>query len=109
MSRQIQQIAKKMGAVVISRIPETGGGAFGAARIARVLDALQNRLTPGTGDRPGRPTNPNWSLHPKVPMSSTTQRKLERLAQRYSTSRRKLSPMQVAAQLLEELLASSDE
>jgi len=106
MVRNIKQIARKMGAVVVARVPETGGGAFGAAMIARIIDALQSRLSPGMGSRPGRPTNPEWSQHPKVPMSSATQRKLERLAQQYSTPRRKLSPMQVAAQLLEEVLES---
>ncbi len=106
MARNVKHIARKMGAVVVARIPETGGGAFGAARIARIVDALQKRLIPGSGTRPGRPTSPDWSLHPKVPMSSKTQRKLKRLARDYSTPQRKLSPMQVAAQLLEEVLNS---
>ena len=100
------QIANQLGATVVGRVPETGGGAFGAARLARAVADLRKRLTPGLGARPGRPTNPQWSHHPKVPMSSATQRKLENLARHYSTPQRKLSPMQVAAQLLEEALAS---
>jgi hypothetical protein len=38
-------------------------------------------------------------------MSPATRTKLHRLAQRMSTTERKVSPMQVAAQLLEEAVA----
>jgi hypothetical protein len=40
MSKQIKRIAKKLGAVIAAKFPETGGGAFGAARLA----ALDQRL-----------------------------------------------------------------
>ncbi len=38
-------------------------------------------------------------------MSPNTRRKLRRLAKQMSTTKRKVSPMQVAAQLLEEAVA----
>ncbi len=98
MARNIRKIARGLGARVVGRVPETGGGAFGAARLAALL---RERLTPSAGLRPGRPTDPNWVKHPKVPMSEATFQRLERLAGQLSTPGRRVSPMQVAAQLLE--------
>jgi hypothetical protein len=43
--------------------------------------------------------------HPKVPMSPATERRLIRLAKQASTAKRKISPMQLAAQILEEVVA----
>jgi hypothetical protein len=42
----------------------------------------------------------------KVPMSEETLRKLAQLAERASTAERRVSPMQVAAQWLEEAVAA---
>jgi hypothetical protein len=109
MARNIQTIAHKLGAKVIGEVPEAGSGAFGAARLARAVAALQARLEPGQGTRPGRPTDPTWSEHPKVPMSEETCRKLARLAEQASATGRKISPMQMAAQLLEEAVAGLPE
>lgn len=105
MARNIKRVARIMNAEILGRLPETGGGAFGAARLSRAVKALHERLQPGQGARPGRPTAKEWVVRSKVPMSSTTQQKLRRLAQQMSTADRKISPMQVAAQLLEEALA----
>ena len=98
MARNVRNIARRLGAKVVSRVPETGGGTFGAARL---VDALHKRLMPSTGLRPGRPTDPTWVKHPKVPMSAETVTRLETLAAGLSTPERKVSPMQVAALLLE--------
>lgn len=106
MARNVRTIAAKLGAVVTGTVPETGGGAFGAARLAQAVATLQSRLTPGRGIRPGRPTVPGWSRSPKVPMSEATMQKLSRLSKQASAAGRKISPMQVAAQLLEEAVAS---
>ena len=38
-------------------VPDTGAGAFGAARLAHVVAAIQARLLPGQGLCPGRPTD----------------------------------------------------
>jgi hypothetical protein len=102
MAKNIKRIASLLGADVVSKLPDTGGGAFGAARLLRVVQSLQNRLEPSEGKRPGRPTDSRWGLHPKVPMTKETARKLARLAERASTAHRRVSPMQVAAHLLEE-------
>ena len=59
---------------------------------------------PGQGKRPGRPTAVEWVHHRKLPMSDHTFKKLEKLAARASTEDRKVAPMQLAAQLLEEAI-----
>jgi hypothetical protein len=100
MSQRTERIAKKLGATIIARLPETGGGGFGAARHA----ALRARLQPKVGLRPGRPTDSSWKLRRKVPMSAVTLRKLERLAAQISDADRKVSPMQLAGELLEKSL-----
>jgi hypothetical protein len=102
MAKDIEKIAARLGAKVVCKVPDVGGGAFGMARLAGLIAALQARLQPGQGQRPGRPTDANWVHHPKVPMSEHTQQALERLAELASTPERRVSPMQLAAQLLEE-------
>jgi hypothetical protein len=109
MARNIKQIAQIMGAEVVARVPETGGGAFGAARLLYMVNALRARLQPGQGKRPGRPTSKDWLVRSKIPMSQRTRTRLRRLAQQMSTGARKVSPMQVAAQLLEDALAKCSE
>jgi hypothetical protein len=105
MAKNIKRIADALGARIVGEIPDTGGGAFGAARLARIAESLQNRLVPGQGKRAGRPTDANWVHHPKVPMSDATGKRLRILAERASAAGRKVSPMQIAAQILEEALA----
>jgi len=109
MAGDSQRLADLLGAKLVGTIPEVGPGAFGAARLARIVAILRNRLEPSEGIRTGRPTDPIWVRHPKVPMSEATERKLARLAEQASTPERKVSPMQMAAQLLEEALAGLPE
>jgi hypothetical protein len=104
MPRQIKSLARALGADVVARLPKTGGGAFGAARFGKIVAELQQNLTPGHGKRPGRPTRSDWTRRPKVPMSRNTEQRLIQLARQASSPTRKVSPMQVAAQLLEEAL-----
>ena len=59
MARNIREIAGRLSAKVVTRVPEVGGGAFGAARLAGILEALQARLVPGQGRRAGRPSDPS--------------------------------------------------
>lgn len=99
MAKNVNKIAKKLGANVKGQVPNTGGGAFGMARLAKILAA---RLQPSQGLRPGRPSDPTWVLQGKVPMSEETKEQLTALAERLSGEGRRVSPMQVAAQLLEE-------
>jgi hypothetical protein len=94
-----QEFAQLLGAKIAGEVPDVGGGPFGMARLAHVMHQI---LTPSQGERPGRPTNPSWETRCKVPMSAATLHKLIQLAEDMSTPGRKVSPMQVAAQLLEE-------
>lgn len=102
MAKNIERLAQKLGAEVVAELPEVGGGAFGAARLAAIL---RHRLQPSHGKRPGRPTNLAWNRRPKVPMSAETEARLAELAKLVSGQDRKISPMQVAAELLEEAVA----
>ncbi len=63
---------------------------------------LRSRLAPGQGERPGRPSDPTWTLQRKLSMSEATLAALERAAELLSTDERRVSPMQVAALLVEE-------
>ncbi len=105
MAKNIDKIAAGLGATVVGKVPHTGGGAFGAGRLANIIATIQTRLEPGQGLRPGRPTNASWVRHPKVPMSDATRQRLTLLAKQSSTGGRKVSPMQVAAQILEDALS----
>jgi hypothetical protein len=105
MAQKMEKLGESLGATVVSQVPDTGGGAFGAARLGRLVAARQARLEPSEGRRPRRPTDANWVHHSKVPMSAETVRKLARLAKLASTAERRVSPMQVAAQLLEDAVA----
>lgn len=102
MARNIESIAGKMGATVVGQVPEYSPGAFGVARLSKIL---RDRLQPSEGKRPGRPSNPDWSRRSKVPMAEETEERLRLLAEQLSDENRKVSPMQVAAQLLEEATA----
>lgn len=99
MAKNIEEIADLLGAEIVGKVPDVGGGSLGAARLAHIV---RDRLTPGEGRRPGRPSVAAWTRRPKVPMSEATIEKLKRLATAISSPRRKVSPMQVAAQILEE-------
>jgi hypothetical protein len=99
MAKNREKLAELLGAKIVGEVPDVGGGAFGMARLAHIL---HQRLTPSQGERPGRPTNASWVIRPKVPMSEATAQKLAQIAEAMSTPERKVSPMQVAAQLLEE-------
>jgi hypothetical protein len=105
MAKNLDVIAGRLGANIIAQLPDVGGGAFGAARLASIIAQLRARLVPGQGRRAGRPTDARWVRHPKVPMSAATERRLTRLAKEASASGRKISPMQLAAQILEDALA----
>jgi hypothetical protein len=104
MAKNIKKLADQLGGEIVARLPETGGVAFGAARLAQIVSQLQSRLRPSQGLRQGRPTVSAWDRHPKVPMSRATEQRLIRLAAEASNDKRKVSPMQLAAQILENAL-----
>jgi hypothetical protein len=109
MARNIAKISSGLGADIVAAVPATGGGAFGAARLAGIVASIQARLEPGQGLRPGRPTDASWVRHPKVPMSEATRQRLALLAEQSSIGGRKVSPMQIAARILEEALGGIPE
>ena len=109
MAKDIKRIAARLGAEIIGQVPESGGGAFGAARLAKCVESVQARLVPGQGKRPGRPSDASWVRHPKIPLSEATRQRLQRLAERASAGGRKVSPMQIAAQILEDALSGVPE
>jgi DNA-directed RNA polymerase specialized sigma24 family protein len=43
MAKNIANIASRLGAVVVGSVPETGGGAFGAARLASLVPSLRSK------------------------------------------------------------------
>jgi hypothetical protein len=104
MARNIKVLSDRLGAEIVAEVPESGGGAFGAFRLSQIAEQLQSRLRPGKGLREGRPTVATWDRHPKVPMSRATEQRLIRLAEKASNGKRKVSPMQLAAQILEDAL-----
>lgn len=63
---------------------------------------LRSRLAPGQGERPGRPSDPTWTVQRKLSMNEETLATLERIAESLSTDERRVSPMQVAALLVED-------
>jgi hypothetical protein len=73
--------------------------------MSRLAHILHQRLTPGQGQRPGRPTDATWAIRPKIPMSPATQARLKKLARQASAGGRKDTAMQLAAHLLEEAVA----
>lgn len=103
MARNIESLAKQLGATVVGTAPDYSAGAFGMAALAKTL---QERLEPSIGKRPGRPSNQAWSKRPKVPMAPETEQRLKELASLLSAGERRVSPMQVAALILEQATAS---
>lgn len=63
---------------------------------------LRKRLEPSRGERPGRPSDPSWRVQRKLPMSESTLQILEQVAEEASSDERRVSPMQIAALLVED-------
>ncbi|MBA4067477.1 MAG: hypothetical protein C0501_27965 [Isosphaera sp.] len=89
MAENIDRIAAKLGATVVGQVPDAGGGAFGAAKVA--ADVARLRADP----RPVR-------------IAPGTFEKLARLAERASAAGPKVDPLDVAARLLEEAVAAAE-
>lgn len=65
-------------------------------------DRLRQRLEPGRGERPGRPSDPSWTVQRKLSMNEQTLKILALAADAVSTDERRVSPMQIAALLIED-------
>lgn len=79
-----------------------GRGTWELGELANFGERLRSRLAPGQGERPGRPSDPSWTVQRKLSMTPQTLAALERLAVELTTPERCVSPMQVAAMLVEE-------
>jgi hypothetical protein len=90
MAENIREIAEKLGAVVVWQVPDTGGGAFGAAKLARDVARLKAETQP-------------------IRMTAVTLQKLTRIAEQTSTPELKVEPLDLAARLLEDAVASMPE
>ena len=100
----MDKIAKGLGAVRKGRI-STGGGYFGALELLGEVEA-RFRVPPGGG----RPTNPDWTERRLVPLAPRTLEQLERIsAKMLERDGVVISPMQLAALLLEKTTASLNE
>lgn len=69
--------------------------------IERLGEILRDRLEPSRGQRPGRPCDPRCVIQRKISMAESTFQWLQTIAVEVSSDERRVSPMQVAAILLE--------
>lgn len=102
MAKDIDYLAKELGATVVGTVPDYSPGAFGMAALA---DILRDRLEPSVGKRPGRPSNPAWSKA-KGANGTGDRAAPQRVRQPAKRGGRQVSPMQVAALILEQATAS---
>ena len=75
---------------------------FGTDQLETLGERLRRRLEPGRGERPGRPSDPTWTVQRKLSMKEETLAMLERAADAMSNDKRRVSPMQIAALLIED-------
>src|SRR5437763_1454266 len=68
------------------------------------MEAIHQQLGAGRGSRPGRPSNPRWTLRRLVPFSPETWQALQERAEAFSAAGRRVSPAQLAAVLLDRAL-----
>ena len=55
MAKNIKSIAARLGAKIVGQVPETGGGAFGAARLTKVRREPPGQARAGAGKTGGPP------------------------------------------------------
>jgi len=102
MAKNVKRIAEILGAKIVAEVPETGGGAFGASRLAQIVARLQGRVEPADEKRSGPAVNGDHAY--QLPLSDATFKKLEDLAAKISTDACKVAPMQLAAELLDDAI-----
>jgi hypothetical protein len=96
--RSIEEVQRALGADAPRPMRAASHGPFGALQLAA---ELRERLQPGAGARPGRPTDPDWAVRRLVGFRPETWRRLAEIAAEVSTPERRVSPGQVAALLIE--------
>ncbi len=96
--RSIEELRRALGADEPQPVRAVPHGPYGALHLAA---ELRERLQPGRGARPGRPTDPAWAVRRLVGFRPETWRRLREIAAGASTPDRRVSPAQVAAALVE--------
>lgn len=74
----------------------------GKDQLKALGERLRKRLEPGRGERPGRPSDPTWTIQRKLSMNADTLSTLEIIAKDISSEERQVSPMQITALLIED-------
>jgi len=104
MAENIDEIAKLLGAKKVG-IVDAGGGALGAMRLGHFYS---ERMAMRKALERQKNRQANWVLHLSIPMSQASLDKLTKLAENASSSDCQVSPMQIAAELLEAALAQCE-
>ena len=97
MSRSPEEMRKALGANQPVPVRTQPHGPFG---VLQLQAELAERLHTGAGA--GRPSDPSWTIRRLVGFRPDTWRALTEIAARLSTPRRRISPGQVAASLIED-------
>ncbi len=99
-----REIGEALGA---SHIIERPAGRQPSLDFLTLMKSLHSQLLPGQGRRPGRPTNPAWEFKRQVPFARETWSLLQRYADALSTPERRVSPAQLAASILEQVVVGT--
>ncbi len=97
MAQNSVNIRRALGAETVVPVKTQPHGPFG---LLQLQAELAERL--GATGRPGRPSDPSWTIRRLIGFRPETWQALVELADRASTPRRRVSPGQVAARILEE-------
>ena len=101
MTRTREEIQAGLGASSVRSVKTAARTPFA---LMRLREELADRLQPGKGRRPGRPTDGTMDIRRPIRFRRSTWDGLNDLAHKASTDRRRVSAGQVAAVLLDELV-----
>lgn len=99
----LDRIAEALGADRVGPVHASGGW-FGASQLAAEVQARFH--TPPGG---GRATSPAWTERRLLPLAPATLRRLEHLSEALGVQGVQVTPLQVAALLLEQAVGNSDD
>lgn len=99
MAKNIKKIAELLGAEIKGQVPHCGGGVFGAARLANIVDEIQRQDTSINGANEAT----NSERH-EITIDAFTAKMLEKMAEQASSPDRKIGAMDIASKLLEQLM-----
>ena len=99
----MEKIAQELGAERRGEV-RAGGGWFGALQLA--AEVQQRFYTPSGG---GRGTDPTWTERRLLPLAPTTLARLNQLSGTLGEQGVRVTPLQVAALLLEHALEQTDD